>query len=88
MHSFGRSGSICMDLFTFRYSNGIRIVLEIARGGSRNFERGGGGAPIMKNDNEVRNGRVHRKGVGAGGGHSPSHAKRGRFLLLYVQNAI
>ena len=35
----------------------------------------------MKSDNEVRNGRVHRKGVGAGGG-------RGRFLLLYVQNAI
>ena len=29
----------------------------------------------MKSDNEVRNGRVHRKGVGA---------KRGRFLLLYM----
>ena len=25
----------------------------------------------MKSDNEVRNGRGHRKGVGAGGGHSP-----------------
>ena len=48
----------------------------------------GGGAPIMKSDNEVRNGRVHRKGVVAGGVVSPSRAKRGRFLLLYVQNAI
>ena len=27
-----------------------------------------GGAPIMKSDNEVRNGCVHQKGVGAGGG--------------------
>ena len=26
------------------------------------------------------------RGVGAGEGHSPSRAKRGRFLLLYVQN--
>ena len=34
----------------------------------------------MRSDNEVRNGRVHRKGVGAGGGYAPSRAKRGRFL--------
>ena len=33
------------------------------------FRKGGwgGGAPINKKLNEVENGRVHRKGVGAGG---------------------
>ena len=30
-----------------------------------------GGAPIMKSDNEVRNGRVHRKRMGAEWGNVP-----------------
>ena len=38
------------------------------------------GAPIIKSDNEVENGRVHRKGVGAAGAR--------KLWYLYVQNAI
>ena len=39
----------------------------------------------MKSDNEVRNGRVHRKEVGAGEEMYPSRAKRGRFFVAVLK---
>ena len=66
----GRDVFISLPTGTGKYTNILSRSLNPLKPLCSGADLGilkGGGASIMKSDNEVRNGRVHQKWVGAGG---------------------